>query len=51
MTVEDFYYNFDSSSQPNSLFKPLTEYLGLHQYINSPTHVTYNILYLIFSPI
>ena len=45
-----FNYNFDSSLQPHSLFEKLTESLGLQQYINCPTHVSGNILYLIFTP-
>ena len=31
MIVGDFNYYFDSFSQPHSLFKQLTESLGLHQ--------------------
>ena len=50
MIVGDFNYHFDSYFQPHSLFKPLTESLGLHQHINCPTHVSGNILDLIFTP-
>ena len=38
------------SFQPHSLFKQLTESLGLHQHINCPTYVSGNILDLIFTP-
>ena len=50
MIVGDFNYHFDSSFQPHSLFKKLTESIGLHQHINCPTHVSGNILDLIFTP-
>ena len=37
-------------SQPHSLFRQLTESLGLHQHISCPTHTSGNILDLIFTP-
>ena len=43
MIVGDFNYHFDSSSQPYSLCKQLTESLGLHQHIICSTHVSGNI--------
>ena len=43
----DFNYHFDSMSQPHSLFRQLTESLGLHQHISCPTHTSGNILDLI----
>ena len=49
MIVGDVNYHFDSSFQPQSLFKKLTESIGLHQHINCPTHVSGNILDLIFT--
>ena len=51
MIMGDFYYNFDSSSKPHSLFKQLTEALSLHQHTKCPTRVSGNILDLIFIPI
>ena len=46
----DFNYHFNSMSQPHSLFRQLTESLGLHQHISCPTHTSGNILDLIFTP-
>ena len=40
----DFNYHFDSICQPHSLFRQLTEYLGLHQHISCPTHKSGNII-------
>ena len=51
MIVDDFNYHFDSSSQQYSLFKQLTESISLHQHINCPTHVSGNIIDIIFTPI
>ena len=38
----DFNYHFDSISQPHSLFRQLSESLGLHQHISCPTHTSGN---------
>ena len=45
----DFNYHFDSISQLHSLFRQLTESLGLHQYVSYPTHTSGTILDLIFT--
>ena len=49
MIVGEFNFHFNSSSKPHSLFKQLTEYLGLHQHLNCPTQVSGNIKSYIYS--
>ena len=48
--MSDLNYNFESIYQAHSLFRKLTESLGLHQHVSCPTHISGNILDLIFTP-
>ena len=50
MIVGEFNYHFDSSSPPHSSFKQLTHSLGLNQHILIPSHISGNIIDLIFTP-
>ena len=50
MIVGDFIYHFDCSSLPHSLFKQLTDSLGLYQNVYFPSHASGNIIDLIFTP-
>ena len=50
MIVGDFNYHFDSSSPPHSSFKQLTDSLDLNQHILIPSHISGNIIDLIFTP-
>ena len=50
MIVGDFNYHFNCSSPPHSLFKQLTDSLGLNQHVYFPSHACGNIIDLISTP-
>ena len=50
MIIGDLNYHFDCSSPTHSLFKQLTDSLGLNQHVYFPIHASGNIIDIIFTP-